>query len=233
MSLQPTDLENLLKVQDIIKPCLDSPCEMLVFDHEIRDWMANRWYYSFHLKNIDQKIQAKEDLASAISGLQRRLKQDFFSFRTEKLPHNKINEQGEVIVNMHVESSDLKSGLEKYFSKEWSQHGLKIKIQWLEVATLNMFSHVLFKLKPVGARGSFKYGSETVPAAIEVPQIVRSGTLSHEFGHALGLTDRYFEIFDTERCAYDVWHNEADIMSNSSVGRVLPVHAKEILSGIK
>jgi len=60
--------------------------------------------------------------------------------------------------------------------------------------------------------------ADMVSRKIEIPTDATFRALAHEFGHALGLPDRYFDTFRPATCAYVTYSDPTDLMSDHTTG---------------
>ena len=104
----------------------------------------------------------------------------------------------------------------------WSSERWSVEIKWRDsVPQAPLFR---FELIDVGGLAHVFYPT----SALRVPWVSSWRTLSHEFGHVLGLPDRYEILWDAERCRYTQRSWPDDLMSSSWSGQVLEEHWQEL-----
>lgn len=112
----------------------------------------------------------------------------------------------------------VKEKVAKIFENEWSTHGYKLKVNWVE--------------KKIGAytlRANFRSGRSLVNHKEKVMFLANfawTRTLAHELGHILGFDDHYYSVWNEKNCYYTQKSRLSDIMSNSEFGKVDLQHWK-------
>ncbi|MBY0472300.1 hypothetical protein K2X30_14125 [bacterium] len=113
-------------------------------------------------------------------------------------------------------SSDILEKIEKYSAEIWTFPDLKLKIRWVNDLTGSP-ENSIFSLFIDRIFGRRSYVS-TNKREMHLFQDVRATTIPHEIGHVLGFPDRYYEIWNAQKCSYTTQYLEIDVMSSSPTG---------------
>jgi hypothetical protein len=186
---------------------------------DLYDFFEKQEWFSDKINDFN-KASSAEDRKKALDKLAKTAQTIFdWKFKVEKRSFI-TRDQNKLIVKMDAGAF---KGYEKEFSDiveaKWSSADLSVKIDWQEK---NKFLDIYTILVGVGEgnRAFVNDGSKT----LNMFNGNRINTLSHEFGHVLGLPDSYFIYWDWSNCAYQIYSNNSDLMSDSTTGSVTPAN---------
>lgn len=94
----------------------------------------------------------------------------------------------------------------------WQTGNDKVVIDWVAPGTANAYT--IIADEAIGERAS----TNRYTHKIELSPVTPTQTITHEFGHVMGLPDFYYEVWNRDMCEYDVETNSANIMSVSGIG---------------
>lgn len=140
-------------------------------------------------------------------------------------------------LNIYMDAGEYSGGesqIVDWFSKTWIaiSDSIELGIVWVDddltnrLNTLNLFPVNMiythdFTTTPYVSPGKTEN-------KIVLPIGFRLTSFEHEMGHVLGLPDEYYTLWDSEKCRYRQYSSRANIMANSTLGKVLPKHGKRL-----
>jgi hypothetical protein len=123
---------------------------------------------------------------------------------------------------LRLKSEGIDAETQQLFSRlmteGWSDETRRVELDWEDSPATELFKFILETIP--GGRPYVLRSDHT----IHLYPLFTSDTFQHELGHVLGFQDNYFTVWSDASCSYREEYNSADIMSNSSTGRVLESH---------
>ncbi len=209
--------EILSAFAEIEKCYLDSSCISLNFSPNALSWLkegpAHRRILS--RMNLNDTVENKRAdigfLFADIGWAARR-------FRVVKNSSVKVDGNTLVVpLDVSILAADSENFI-KTIEAAWSGLGLTVKV-------VNSWDGYTVKIDSTpGERAFVSYDRKLM----QLYSPARLTTVNHEFGHVLGLPDTYYTSFNEINCEYIDESNDADIMSTSSTGSVLPSHVQKL-----
>ncbi len=219
--LRRLEAERVERIFSAVDQCEKNPsCVSLNFERNDFYWLMEGLWHSRAYSDINDDKSSSEDRRIPLKWLHDQMQWSLERYQIyfNRFINVKDNELT-VPINLKAFGSDAQKII-KIIEESWSQHGLKIKLllsdkpEALEVLVKDL----------IGERPYVSW--EKNQMVLFEPVSLK--TLVHEFGHVLGLRDRYYTSFDPKKCAYLYEVNRADIMSGSFTGQVLPSHIEQI-----
>lgn len=211
------DLPLILTLQNKVNDCIESKCTKLDLDDMLLNFAQANPYYNFHLKKLNSADFANYN--NTLQNFKNRLSGDIDRFSVRKNPLIKTTNGDTLIVP--IDPSVLGASIDKFedlSSKAWSVDGIKVKIEWKKVSSVGI--EILF----FDERSYFDFQN----LRLAFNKKILDKTITHEFGHVLGLRDRYYEKFNLNTCLYQTRFNRSDIMSDSKNGNIGPTHTRAL-----
>ncbi|HPI40842.1 MAG TPA: hypothetical protein PLJ21_08550 [Pseudobdellovibrionaceae bacterium] len=217
----------LKNLQLIVQKCLDQEnCSELNLPENLLDWSESKNIYKWYPSWIKDE-PTNEEKRKTIKQFLNRIERDYantFRQRFHLIPNRFYNKTTK---ELHVKVFGLTdSGLDifkKFTAEKWSLHGLTIKIENTYSQNPTALSLVLDALD---GRSFVKFKPNL---RMSLPEEFVQQTLTHEFGHVLGLRDEYYTQWDENQCQYFDMSNPGNIMSTTLDGKILPKHIKAII----
>lgn len=223
-SIQRLDKPMLEQIYQIVSLCVEQKCSELKLAPEQIELLKSRDFYPFHLRKLSE-AKNPEEYQVAVAKLQKSLKYDVPSFLFSRRSHEVDPATKTIFVQINQDVvQDQKAEFEELTSNVWSKFGLKVVIRWLQQATV--FDLFQIKLIEDGERAFVSAQDKS----INLPPHTRAATISHEFGHVLGLKDEYHTSWAPSECAYHNDFNDGNIMATgASTGQILREHIEKIM----
>ena len=200
----------------------DSSCSTITIDSNARASLDREPYFKYHIYHMQNDSSAsskRNSLTKMIDGLKSQVERlaGWKSRAVERLDSQTLGVRvyGDVF---GAATSVISSILEN----AWQLGGSKIKVQWQ-----NSFSANVFRFLIDLAVGERAYVAKR-EGEIHLSTLARKKSLIHEFGHVMGLPDQYSEVWQPSSCSYLVEYNASNIMSDSQTGKVLPEHFEKL-----
>jgi hypothetical protein len=223
LQVQRQDQAFLGEMTDALQKCLADPtCNALpepVFSKAEKNEIY-RFFNSYWKRNQDDKKWVIEAYIRRVA----RDNKNRFDLIPKGLEVDLVTETLTVRMNAG-EFSEKAQQLEDYFLKPWNEAGLKVKIEWLTARVAEAFDILI---SPLGSRAYVSVSKDLKSKEMSLAKKSWSSTLTHEFGHVLGLRDEYYTMWDDTACGYYTEYNNGNIMSRSATGSILPEHVESI-----
>lgn len=104
--------------------------------------------------------------------------------------------------------------LKGIFESEWSGHGYRVKVEWVQGGAYRITSHSDTNRSFVNHR----------LRVLDIANLAWTKTVAHELGHVLGFDDHYYNVWNGRNCYYLQMSRLSDLMSNSEHGAVTERH---------
>jgi len=197
--------------------CLLKPdCDGVLFSKDVYEMLTpNTVYKTFFKAYFDKTdLKGKRD---ELDRLRKRLSDDYsnlFQFFKNDAVVRKSQNQFEIT----LKAGDL-AGHEKELSDlilpSWQSKNFSVSIKWVPNSSIER-AFTIFVKDELGGRSGVQLNQGTIFLA----QGTSSLTIPHEFGHALGFKDKYFEVWKPQECIYRDDLDPNDIMSTHDSGSV-------------
>lgn len=225
-SIEHSDEAQLRELLQTVETCTkDESCNLNNLNPTLLKWANTKFFYPYHFERI-KSAKDKESLQAAKEKFLNRIKDDIFSsFEYDYVPNHQKDKATKTLtlrIDFSAFSPDQRK-LSEYIEKAWSVFGFNLKI---ENEQLNPFSFFNVDISPKYVRASVRFNKHE--HVMKISENVSINTLIHETGHAIGLEDKYYTLWNEDMCQYSTQFNSADIMSNSSTGRVLQENINRI-----
>lgn len=207
---------------NVIRDCLNQPaCDEVVIPDSLQTFMSAQPNYRNYIRWAKAK-DSREEKRKTIERFQKYVAEDIEwkgfhkNAAMRKLGPNKYE--------LDVDAgplADVATSIQRYVENIWRGSDSQVSIRWRQPSpdVFKIFVGSIF-----GERASVSFTSKL----IKLHPGVSNRSIAHEFGHVMGFSDNYYEIWQPESCGYASWANDGDIMSNSSKGVVLPEHWAEL-----
>jgi len=213
----------LLKIKEKIEICLkNSECINIGFSIDEFTFLSKGRLYSrflFLLNDKEYPINKKRNLIQKFLNW---IDSDLDRYKFNINPIAKIEDKTLVIpIDISVFEADEASFID-IIETAWNlSAGNKIKL----LSQKRPAPSFLLNIDDMpGGRAFVQFKNQS----IQLFNFGRIKTMIHEFGHVLGLRDEYYTHWDLSTCSYIDEYNEANIMSGSSTGVVLPEHWEKL-----
>jgi hypothetical protein len=170
-----------------------------------------------------KRQEVLESRRTQLAALRDWVKRDFDRAGFIRNPH--ITRSSARVFTVEMDAGPFKNHrgtLAEWLGSFWSNERWNVEIKWRD----SVPETPLFRMEIIDVGGLAHVFYPT--KALRVPWVSSWRTLSHEFGHVLGLPDRYEVLWDPERCRYTQRSWPDDLMSTSWSGQVLEEHWQEL-----
>jgi hypothetical protein len=216
MSLRHDDGPQIEALLSSVEDCVSHDCGYLPLPDDLKTWAEGKQFYKLYLRDLYSMKSSQ--IPQYLKNFERRLNGDHSRYVFMKNDLLAV-EDGVLVVPVKPDNFGLaRARFEDLTAGFWSQYNLKVRLEWRENDAMNIL------VDPIGSRAFVLFRDHVV----HYPQIVGTRTISHEFGHVLGLKDNYWMQFNEDSCAYQEEYNQDDIMSMSTSGSVMPEHIQAI-----
>lgn len=214
--------ENVAKIPELfekVSTCFKSEtCYEINWSTTQADAIAKVPLYQHFLDKLEEAKTSAEKRV-VIKSLHKFIGRDQFFFVNSKSPQVKILSQSSPrIYSVQIDASSFSED-EKVFLKDtvesvWKNDQNQVKIEWVVQSEKAADPFKLFFHTDIGNR-PYVFKRE-MHLYTDMP----ARGLAHEVGRALGLRDRQYMVWDTQRCQYAVQIDADDIMSSPESGEV-------------
>lgn len=170
-----------------------------------------------------KRQEVLESRRTQLGALRDWVKRDFDRAGFIRNPH--VTRSSPQVFTVEMDAGPFKnhrSLLSEWLRSFWSNDSWSVEIKWRD----SVPETPLFRFEVIDAGGLAHVFYPT--KALRIPWVSSWRTISHEFGHVLGLPDRYEILWDAERCRYTQRSWPDDLMSASWSGQVLEEHWQEL-----
>lgn len=164
------------------------------------------------LKVADSASTQREQLSELKSEVQ------FALSRFERLVNPTVRRSSATELVLPLDGGDFGDALAQisgYVESLWKSDKLSLKIQWTAADELADVFRIFAGL----GSGNRSYVNFEKRKIVLYPY-VRSRSIAHEIGHALGISDRYYTTWNPQTCKYSDASRPEDLMSDPSTGYV-------------
>lgn len=219
--LRRQNADRVRRIFSIVDQCNKNPnCYSLDLQNEDLLWINEGLWSSKAYAELFNPRLSFEERREWIRLLYDLMSESNDSYSFYKNPSFTVTDN-ELVVPMNLKVFDGdKEKVVQMLQEKWSQHGFKLRISLSDNSNA---MEVVIKKTP-GQRAHVLQNENKMVLF----ETVSVATFFHEFGHVLGLPDKYYSSFNNTNCNYTYELNSVDIMSNSSEGNVLPSHIEEI-----
>jgi hypothetical protein len=196
-----------------LKLCLERPnCVAPAFSPEQKEFLKANAYYRPFWDRI-----GKDDARTHLQGLADWIEADLNKgYRLFKNPTISRPSQAELRVPLVAGRFEgAESQFAHWVESVWRSPKLAIKIDWTQPTIMPEAFRLLLG-DTIGGRAFVQLKERTV----NLFRDLHVRTLAHEFGHVLGILDRYYTTWRPENCSYQIENNAGDLMSASQSGEL-------------
>ncbi len=213
----------VLNTYNIIKKCHDdSTCTLPAFTEETLSWLNSDVYYKLIYKRLQSDAIEFNKKRKWINWLRGRLDSSIKRFYLFEKNGSITVDSNKVILPLNLDIFAVGiNQIKQLIEDSWSKFGISIQV----APTSNADEIFRISISNMPNERVFVSFEEKL---VQLYSPTRSRTLIHEMGHVLGLSERYYTWFNPDTCEYIYEANDADIMSTSTTGKVLPSHIEEI-----
>jgi hypothetical protein len=215
----------LQKMDECLSDARCDPRPLLLVSTSIEERQILRRHkpYAEMLALASKRQEVLESRRTQLGALRDWVKRDFDRAGFTRNSH--VTRSSAHVFTVEMDAGSFKnhrSTVADWLRSFWSSDRWNIEIHWRDsVPEASVFR---FELIDVGGLAHVFYPSK----ALRLPWVSSWRTLAHEFGHVLGLPDRYETLWDSERCRYTQRSWPDDLMSASGSGQVLEEHWQEL-----
>lgn len=223
----PNEVSKVQALNKIVAACLeDSNCLSLTVPEELKTFVSENYYYSLHMDRLEKATRAgPTEFRDRIKDFHDRTSSDEMDRANPTFAFKHQTDAATKTIFVRFTDSIFQGHhdlFNKYTQDVWSQFGLRVQILWDQAQSV--FDHFSFLKVSAGQRASVNFRKKLM----KLPEITRAATISHEFGHVLGLGDEYYTVWASSKCQYTDYYDLGNIMSESGTGKVLPKHIEDL-----
>jgi hypothetical protein len=207
-----------------LKECMASEtCIDPKLDADQKSFLNDNLAYNYYDHNLTSTQVSQEEKRKVLERFLNRIKRDNDVYQFYINPIARF-EGNSLIIPMDV--SVLGEAASKFIEsieKAWNiDNTYSVKI---EAKNRPESSYLLNVDDVVGGRAFVMHSNG---GSLQLFNMGRLKTATHEFGHVIGLPDEYYTTWDPSVCGYNNEYNAGNLMSDSSSGKVLPEHWQAI-----
>lgn len=212
-------------IRDIVRACNESPdCTLPALSQGQRDFLETNKAFRYYLGVLDNDKKTFNNKREVLERLLTRLQYEYARYEFKKNPTARV-EGNSLVIPMDLSILGPEGGVKfvNFLESKWNVDAEK-KIR-IEATNRPVPSFLLRVDEIIGGRAFVRYADGGI---MQLYNYGRLRTALHEFGHVIGLTDKYYTTWNAAACSYQDEFNSADLMSDSSGGSVLPEHWQKI-----
>ena len=222
--------DSLKRLQQLVLDCRSDKCDLgkklALASVEDRKIWKHVSVLNFALNKVQGMKTGSWGWRIALLTLSEELK--MYGAKHSLSPMKSVERTGEGTWKIKLSSEDFSGHeeiLESWFKKAWSNEKYVIDVEWIYGSHL---FETVFNLLYV-KESSLIAHVDQLKELMRLPPQFSVSTYIHEMGHALGLPDEYYTLWNADECRYVQTHNYGNLMSySSSGGKVLDKHWNEL-----
>lgn len=227
-AISPFDKEKMQALVEKFTKCeSDRQCKNVELTEWERNYFATSEFFKLRIKFLEESAAEGTREATIITRIAEYLREDYeIAFGFTKNQGIKTDGNTLKVPMIAGVFESVKEEVARLIETYWQQAdvatGVKTKIVW---NTEPDFAHTLEFRDSSGGRLYVHQGK------LVIYQDARLTSLFHEFGHVIGLRDKYYTVWNPDSCSYSTYSNEEEIMSVSSIGSITDEDWSEIKKG--
>jgi len=217
----------ILAAESSITECLNKPeCPLPLFSQNVEQFLKANTIYKDYVASTSNYGLPTPDSRTYLTKLLKRLQYDheLYEFFPDKLVR-RISPT-DIVADLDIgDFNGYEDKIEALITRVWTLGDHRIHINWKTSSTEGVTPYQFKVVANSDGRDGTSRGSRT----ISFHQNSRVTAFGHEFGHVLGFSDFYYDIWKPNLCEYDFEFNEADLMSDDVRGKVTEAEWTDLL----